>query len=256
MSHKDLNTLLYVVNAPVSDLWKLAVISRYIHWFYPCFVFLTSLQFIGLFVGLIFLQVQTGQTSVQNINGVLFFIVIQMSFGTIFPVIQVRAANLSIPWCAHLNKAVVVFPEWHNCLHRLFSSHYPLNLSVTASKLHLFRNFSPHLQGLGCCSFFQPPSHKHGWVLSSGSMPMYFTIHMVHVVLAVVLTVMHREVQAIVIMVAALCIFICDVLLFVLYQVFPEEKHIFLRDADNNMYKTWIYMVTKTIADVSANWKL
>ena len=85
---------------------------------------------------------------------------------------------------------------------------------------------------------------------------MYFTMHMVHVVLAVVLTVMHREVQAIVIMVAALCIFICDVLLFVLYQVFPEEKHIFLRDADNNMYKTWIYMVTKTIADVSANWKL
>eukprot|EP00117_Sycon_ciliatum_P036739 scpid32794/ scgid27614/ Protein white len=76
--------------------------------------------FVGVFVGLIFLQVQEGQSSVQNLNGVLFFAVIQASFSVIFSVIQ----------------------------------------------------------------------------------------------------------------------------------VFPDEKHIFYRDADNHMYKTWIYMLTKTIAEI------
>ena len=77
---------------------------------------------IGLFVGLLFLQVGgTKQSSVQNLSGVLFFIVIQQSFGTIFPIVQVLPEEKSIflrdndngmykTWIYFLTKTIAELP--------------------------------------------------------------------------------------------------------------------------------------------------
>ncbi len=52
--------------------------------------FTRTLKLIGLMFGAIFFQVELNQTGVQNINGLLFLFVTNISFSNMFPVINVN----------------------------------------------------------------------------------------------------------------------------------------------------------------------
>ena len=48
------------------------------------------MKFISLILGLIFLQITLNQSGIQNINGVLFLVISNNSFSTMFSVINVK----------------------------------------------------------------------------------------------------------------------------------------------------------------------
>jgi hypothetical protein len=55
-----------------------------------------STMFISLIVGLLYFNVKFNQAGVQNVTGCLFFIVINVTMGSIFPVVQTFPLELPI----------------------------------------------------------------------------------------------------------------------------------------------------------------
>eukprot|EP00117_Sycon_ciliatum_P019578 scpid51410/ scgid3350/ Protein white len=60
--------------------------------------------FLGILCGLIFLQLENDSKRVQNVAGALFFLTVQMSFGTIFPAVQTIPLELPVFIREHTNR--------------------------------------------------------------------------------------------------------------------------------------------------------
>ena len=61
-------------------------------------------KFIGLLFGLIYLKLDVDQEGVQNINGVLFLLITNVSFSNMFPVINSFPPEIPIFLREHKNK--------------------------------------------------------------------------------------------------------------------------------------------------------